>query len=154
MLYGTFVFGYDQDTADSFERTVEFAIDHQFYLANFNPLTPTPGARLYDRLEREGRLLYERWWLDRDYRYGQATYVPRGMTPDELTEGCYRARQMFNTWASITKRGFSPRTNLRSPYRACIYTASNLIYRREIRSKQLSPLGILDHPATRALEPA
>ncbi len=43
MIYGTFVFGYDQDTPDSFDAAVDFAIENKFYLANFNPLTPTPG---------------------------------------------------------------------------------------------------------------
>ena len=44
---------YDGDTADSFDRTLEFALRHKLCLANFNPLTPTPGAPLYARLERE-----------------------------------------------------------------------------------------------------
>ena len=83
MIYGTFVFGYDQDTRDSFDEAVEFAIDHKFYLANFNPLTPMPGARLYDRMVAEERMLYDRWWLDENYRYGHATFTPLGMTADE-----------------------------------------------------------------------
>lgn len=141
MIYGTFVFGYDEDTRDSFERTVDFAIEHRFYLANFNPLTPTPRARLYDRLQSEGRLLYERWWLDPAYRYGGATFHPRGMSAAELTEGCYRARAQFNAYSSIAKRVFAPKTNLRSPYRFGLYLASNLISHREIHAKQGQALG-------------
>src|SRR5207245_1049745 len=41
MIYGTFVFGYDHDTVDAFDEAVDFAIRNKFYLANFNPLTPT-----------------------------------------------------------------------------------------------------------------
>ena len=142
MIYGSFVFGYDHDTPDSFERTVEFAIRHRLYLGNFNPLTPTPGARLFDTLRREDRLIHGRWWLDPDYRYGQATFRPRGMTAEQLTEGCFEARRMFNTWSSIGRRSLAPRTNLGSPYRAAVYWMSNLISRREIHKKQLSPLGL------------
>ena len=58
MIYGTFVFGYDQDTAETFDLTVDFSIRSGFYLANFNPLTPTPGTSLYRRLHAQGRLLY------------------------------------------------------------------------------------------------
>jgi radical SAM superfamily enzyme YgiQ (UPF0313 family) len=141
MIYGTFVFGYDEDTPDSFESTVEFAIENRFYLANFNPLTPTPKARLYDRLQSEGRLMYGRWWLDPAYRYGAATFHPRGMTADQLTAGCYRARSLFNTYGSIAKRAFAPTTNLRSPYRLALYLASNLISHREIHAKQGQALG-------------
>jgi radical SAM superfamily enzyme YgiQ (UPF0313 family) len=141
MIYGTFVFGYDEDTPDSFEATVEFAIENRFYLGNFNPLTPTPKARLYDRLKSEGRMLYERWWLDPAYRYGAATFHPRGMTADQLTEGCYRARSLFNTYSSIARRAFAPSTNLRSPYRLGLYLATNLISHREIHAKQGQALG-------------
>jgi radical SAM superfamily enzyme YgiQ (UPF0313 family) len=44
-IYGTFIFGYDGDTADSFLPTVEFAQRHGFYIAAFNHLTPFPGRR-------------------------------------------------------------------------------------------------------------
>lgn len=141
MIYGTFVHGYDQDTVQSFDDTVEFAIRHKFYLANFNPLTPTPRASLYDRLARENRLIYERWWLDPRFRYGDATFHPRGMTADELTEGCWRARLAFNTASAICTRFLDPRGALRSPRSAFQFLLSNLISRHEIRNKQGAPLG-------------
>lgn len=141
MIYASFVFGYDQDTADSFDRCVEFALRSKFYLANFNPLTPMPGAALYDRLQSEGRLIHDRWWLAPDYRYGQATFRPRGMTADELTEGCFRARCEFNRYSSIVSRAFDFDTNCRDPYRLGLFAASNLISRREIYRKQGRRLG-------------
>jgi len=153
MIYGTFVFGYDRDTAESFQRTVDFAIRHRFYLANFNPLTPTPGAPLYDRLKREERLIHDPWWLDARFRYGHATFHPRGMTADQLTEGCYRSRTAFNTAGSILHRMWDSRT-LRSPRRLTQYVLSNLISRVEIHHKQGLPLGgpeplTMPDPATR-----
>ncbi|HSH74607.1 MAG TPA: radical SAM protein [Longimicrobiales bacterium] len=141
MIYGTFVFGYDHDTVESFDATVEFAVENKLMLANFNPLTPTPGARLYDRLEREGRLIYDRWWLDPGFRYGHATYHPRGMTADELTEGCYRARTSFNTARSTAKRLLDRRTHLRDFRRFGLYLLSNRISKREIHAKQGQILG-------------
>ena len=141
MIYGTFVFGYDHDTVDSFDATVDFAIENKLMLANFNPLTPTPGSRLFERLQKEGRLIYDRWWLDPRFRYGHATYHPRGMTADELTEGCYRARTRFNTAMSTAKRLFDRRTHLRSPRRLGLYLLSNRISKREIHAKQGQRLG-------------
>ena len=141
MLYGTFILGYDRDTVDSFDRALEFAIRNRFFLANFNPLTPTPGADLFDRLKRENRLIHERWWLDPTYRYGEATFHPRGMTADDLTAGCYRARSEFNTYRSIFLRLLHRHTVLRSPRRVGIYLLSNVISRREIHAKQGISLG-------------
>lgn len=141
MLYGTFVFGCDHDTVDSFEATVDFAIKNRFLLANFNPLTPMPGAPLFERMKEQGRLLHERWWLDPSFNYGDATLRPMRMSADELTQGCFDARTRFNTMQSIGRRMLDVRTNMRSPYRAGIYLLANLISRREIHSKQSRPLG-------------
>jgi radical SAM superfamily enzyme YgiQ (UPF0313 family) len=153
MIYGSFVFGYDHDTVDSFDRCVEFALRSKFYLANFNPLTPMPGAALHERLHREGRLLHDRWWLAPDYRYGQATFQPRGMTADELTEGCFRARRAFNRCSSILSRALDFDGNCRDPYRLAVYLVSNLVSRREIYRKQGRPLGD-DLPLETELVPA
>jgi radical SAM superfamily enzyme YgiQ (UPF0313 family) len=141
MIYGSFVFGYDHDTVDSFERSVEFALRSKFYLANFNPLTPMPGAKLYQRLQSEGRLIHDRWWLAPDYTYGQATFHPRGMSAEQLTAGCFRARRQFNEYNSIFRRALDFKTNCRDPYRLGLHLASNIVSRREILKKQGRRLG-------------
>src|SRR5262249_50052901 len=70
-VYGTFIFGYDRDTPESFAESVAFAREHGFYIAAFNHLTPFPGTPLYHRLEEDGRLLYDAWWLDDRYSYNR-----------------------------------------------------------------------------------
>ena len=117
MIYGSFVFGYDADTPAAFDHTVDFAIAQKFYVGNFNPLTPMPGSELYTRLEREGRLAYARWWLEPEYRYGEAIFVPRGMTRAQLTAGVFRARRRFHGWRSIARRAVDRRSNCRDLYR-------------------------------------
>ena len=95
MIYGTFVFGYDDDGPDAFERSVEFAVESGFCIANFNPLTPTPGTALMERLTHEGRLLHERWWLDPRFRYGDATLttplIESGFAGMERLRGQFRS---------------------------------------------------------------
>ncbi len=149
MIYGTFVHGYDQDTPDSFKRNVEFALRHKFFLANFNPLTPTPGTALYTRMKKEGRLINDPWWLDPTFRYGRATFHPKGMTAQQLEEGCYWARREFNTVANVARRACDLRGNMRSPYALGVYLAANVISRIEIRRKQGVALG----PRDQALVP-
>jgi radical SAM superfamily enzyme YgiQ (UPF0313 family) len=141
MLYATFVFGYDEDTPDSFDQTLEFALRSRFFVANFNPLTPTPGTPLYERLKAEGRLLYDRWWLHPDFRYGQAMFRPRGMSADDLTEGCFRVRKAFNRYGAIAQRAWNTRANCRSLFHLGMFLAANLVSRREIYRKQGQRLG-------------
>ena len=141
MVYGTFVFGYDHDTPDVFARTLEFAIGSKLFLANFNPLTPTPGTALYERLRQEGRLLRPRWWLDPHFRYGEALFRPRQMTPEQLAAGCHWARTEFNRGRSIVARACDRHANAGSWHNLGLFLAANLISRREIRRKQGQPLG-------------
>jgi radical SAM superfamily enzyme YgiQ (UPF0313 family) len=141
MIYGTFVFGYDEDTVDSFEASLEFALRSRLYLANFNPLTPMPGSQIHSRLQHEGRLIFNDWWLDPDFRYGQATFRPCRMTTDQLTDGCFRTRRRFNEYSSIFKRALDLKSNCRDPYRLGLHMASNILSRREIYRKQGQQLG-------------
>jgi radical SAM superfamily enzyme YgiQ (UPF0313 family) len=105
-LYATFIFGYDADTAESFDDATEFAKAHRFYIAAFNHLTPFPGTPLYTRLESERRLLYETWWLDDRYRYNAVPFRPAAMSADALQRHCLEARRSFYSWSSIVRRGF------------------------------------------------
>ncbi len=107
-LYATFIFGYDADTAESFAQATDFARAHRFYIAAFNHLTPFPGTPLYARLEREQRLLYDCWWLDRRYRYNAVPFQPAAMSPEALASHCLEARRKFYAWPSILRRGFDP----------------------------------------------
>jgi radical SAM superfamily enzyme YgiQ (UPF0313 family) len=105
-LYATFIFGYDADTAESFEHATSFAKEHRFYIAAFNHLTPFPGTPLYARLQSQNRLLFDNWWLDDRYRYNMVPFLPASMAPEALQEQCLRARRDFYGWSSIIRRGF------------------------------------------------
>lgn len=139
-VYGTFVFGYDGDTIDTMEETLQFALDANLEIANFNPLTPTPGSPLYERFHSEGRLLKPLWWLDPSYRYGDAIFVPQNMDPDAFSKKCFELRSRFYAPASIAKRLIASHKGL-NVYRTGVLAIANLISRREIMRKQHRPLG-------------
>jgi radical SAM superfamily enzyme YgiQ (UPF0313 family) len=142
MIYGTFVFGYDHDTPDAFDVCLDFALKSRFLLANFNPLTPTPGTALYNRLLKEDRLIYPQWWNDPDYRYGEAIFRPKMMTADQLTDGCFRVRAAFNRYSSIFSRMFDLKANFKSPGNLSKYILANLLNRKEMHKKQGQRLGV------------
>ncbi len=127
---GSFVFGYDQDTPDSFDETLRFAIDKKMFVAGFNHLMPYPGTALYQRLQAEGRLLYRKWWLEQEDFFGSVAFLPKNFTPDQLALGRYRARRSFYGWASILKRMFDLRTHARTPGNLAFFLMTNLKNRR------------------------
>lgn len=141
MVYGSFVFGYDHDTTDSFGKALDFALDNNLFLANFNPLIPHPGTKLYKRLQEENRLLYENWWNDSSYKYGNAFFTPRKMEPGELKKGCYRIRRQFNSYRNIFKRALDLKANCKNAASLLVFLAGNLISRQEIYKKQGITLG-------------
>ena len=139
-VYGTFVFGYDGDTPESFGETVAFARRHALYIAAFNHLTPFPGTPLYARLQQEGRLLYENWWLDPRYSYNKIPFQPRGMSPEALQKNCLAARREFYSWPSIAQRGFA------SPNRSDWFMWRNFylinaLHRNDVSLRDHYPLG-------------
>lgn len=102
--WGSFVFGFDTDDSEVFERTVEFGIQAKLTMALFAILTPYPGTRLYRRLAEEGRLTDDHWWIRHDHDAGSPYFVPKRMTREQLREGWMRAWQRFYSWPSIFKR--------------------------------------------------
>jgi len=140
MVYGTFVFGYDGDSLDSFKYTLDFTLKNKLLLANFNPLTPIPGTNLYTRLIKEKRMIYDKWWLAPDYMYGKATFYPKNISPDELAEGCFMARKKFNTFKNIFNRCLDKKANANSLTNLKIFLIGNYVSRSAIYNKQWSLL--------------
>jgi radical SAM superfamily enzyme YgiQ (UPF0313 family) len=139
-VYGTFVFGYDADRLEAFEEAAEFALDHKFYLAAFNHLTPFPGTPLYNRLETENRLLYDKWWLDPRYKYNDLPFRPQTLQPEEIRMGCIRAREKFYGIPAMLKRGFDP-VNRANAFMFRNFFMINEMHRREISVRDHFPLG-------------
>lgn len=139
-VYGTFVFGYEHDTPDIFDRTVRFAQEHAMYIAAFNHLTPFPGTPLYQRLADTGRLRYEAWWLDERYSYNQIPFTPAQMSPEELQHGCLEARRAFYTWSSIARRGFDL-VNRENGFMWRNFFLINAMHRSDVSARDGFPLG-------------
>lgn len=98
---GSFVFGFDTDDESVFDRTVEFVIRAKIEVPYFSILTPYPGTRVHERLDREGRILNRDWSL---YDTGHVVIRPKLMTPDQLLEGYLRAFRAAYSQSSMAAR--------------------------------------------------
>jgi radical SAM superfamily enzyme YgiQ (UPF0313 family) len=119
---------------------VEFANAHALYIAAFNHLTPFPGTPLYARLQREGRLLYEKWWLDERYSYNRIPFQPHGMTPEALQRHCLAARKKFYSWPGIFRRGLD-RVNRSDGFMWRNFYLINALHRNDVSLRDHYPLG-------------
>lgn len=139
-VYGTFIFGYDHDTPASLETAVDFGREQGLFIAAFNHITPFPGTPLYERLEAEGRLTYDAWWLDERYRYNMVPFRPTLMSPEDLARHCVAARRSFYSWPSITARS-TKRVNHRDPWMLLNFFAINAMHRWDTKGRNGLPLG-------------
>lgn len=139
-IYGTFIFGYDHDTSETFSRAMEFAKREGLFIAAFNHITPFPGTPLLDRLKSQGRLLYECWWNDPAYRYNMIPFRPAQMTADELADSCVQARREFYCWSSIAQRSLH-RVNWRDPWMWMNFWIINAMHQKDVSGRNGLPLG-------------
>jgi radical SAM superfamily enzyme YgiQ (UPF0313 family) len=108
-LMGCFVFGFDHDTVDSFDETVEFVMMSRMDLPRYAIAVPFPGTALYKRLKRENRITTEDWSL---YDGQHVVFEPRNMTAEELLRHTRRAWKTTYRCSSIWKRLSGSRTRL------------------------------------------
>lgn len=139
-IYATFVFGYDNDDERTVHEAVEFAKKHNFYTAAFNHLLPFPNTPLYDRLKADRRLIYDKWWLEEGYNYGELAFYPHKIAPEKLSRLCRDARKEFSAPKTVLNRGFAS-LGRTSPLLWWLFWAMNLRLGEEIDEKMNVPIG-------------
>jgi radical SAM superfamily enzyme YgiQ (UPF0313 family) len=82
---GCFILGLDSHTPDVFETVRDFVRESGLLEVQITVQTPFPGTPLYHRLQREGRLLQDRFW-DRCTLF-DVTYQPKHMSVPDLEAG-------------------------------------------------------------------
>lgn len=121
MINGSFVFGLDEDTPETFDATIEWIVKNRIETVTSHILTPYPGTVLYDRMRGAGRITSHNLSL---YNTAHVVFQPQGMTKDELYQGYLRVYDEVYSLKNIMKR--LPETkSQRMPY-----LIFNLLYRK------------------------
>ena len=124
LIHASMVFGFDNDTKEIFEETVQFLIKNKISTVSFNVLTPYPGTKIYNDLKKENRLITTDW---RYYDHNTVVFQPKSMTPYELQMGKVNARKKFYSISSVFRRLFG---NL---YKAYVYFPMNYGHMKQVR---------------------
>lgn len=106
LVFGSFIFGCDYDTKESFENIIEFSRAVNIDANLFSFLRPLPGTRLYKRLKEEKRLLFTNY-PDDWARYDGVVFRPKNMTPSELEHYAYDALKHNKSFGFCFNRFFS-----------------------------------------------
>lgn len=135
---GSFVFGFDHDEPDVFQKTVEWIEAARLECATFHILTPYPGTPLFARMEREGRLLHKDWSL---YDTSHVVFRPARMTAQQLEDGYGWAYRRLFSARCIWKRRPQQLSQI-APYLAMsvLYKKLNWLWPFLIRHRLTGPL--------------
>lgn len=123
-VQGCFVFGFDHDTKEVFQRTVERVNELKIDIPRYSLYTPYPGTELFRRLQGEERILSYNW---DDYDTMHVVIQPQLMSPLELYDGFKWAYQETFKLGNIVSRMRGVNTN------SLINFIGNLTYRTFVR---------------------
>jgi len=101
IFHAALIFGMDEHECSIFERTLQFVMAQSIPSVSAYVLTPYPGTDLYDRLNREGRLLHRNWSY---YDHLTPVFQPARMTLRDLTDGYMHFRQRLFGLGGILRR--------------------------------------------------
>ena len=104
------VYGFDDDDAGVFDRTMRFMDRVKADSIRYGILTPFPGTPLFDRLHKQGRIFDYNW--DR-YDSCHVVYRPTKMSAEQLYEGYVRSLKHTYSLPSIIRRLLGSRSCLR-----------------------------------------
>ncbi len=103
-IAGSFIFGFDHDTEDVFQETVNFVKKTRIETPQYGILTPFPGTAVHEEMEREGRILSRDW---SKYRLDNVVFEPKLMSAKRLQEGHDWAwKQSFSVSSIFHRVGF------------------------------------------------
>jgi len=101
MVNASLVFGFDYDTRETFDETLQWLIRNKIETMTSHILTPYPGTVLYKRLLSENRI------IDFDlqkYNTSNVVFQPKRMSPAELRDGYLKMYNQFYSIRNIIKR--------------------------------------------------
>jgi radical SAM superfamily enzyme YgiQ (UPF0313 family) len=109
---GSFMFGFDSDTLDIFDDTLDFICSSEIDSAAFHILTPFPGTPLFNMLNKQNRILTRDW---SKYDCTNVVFKLKNINAEDLKKGIKKIYKDFYSPLNVLKinmrnltKGFYP----------------------------------------------
>ena len=101
-IHGTFIIGLPEETAETIDRTIEFAFKSRFDWMQFSPAIPYPGTPFYEQAKKNGWLMSDDWEEAAKRRNVNISYpaLPAGVIEEKLRT----AQRLLNRRAFTSPR--------------------------------------------------
>jgi radical SAM superfamily enzyme YgiQ (UPF0313 family) len=87
-VFGAFIIGNNYESPLYYKELAEFLIHSNIDIVQISVLTPLPGTRLMEQLEKESRLVYKDFPKDWDkYRFSYMVHQPEGVDTNDIYTG-------------------------------------------------------------------
>jgi len=127
LIHASMIFGFDNDTENTFEETLRFLVKNKIGTVSFNILTPYPGTQTFRKLKSEGRILTTDWQY---YDHNTVVFKPKKISPVELQVWKTQIRKRFYSISCVFRRLLG---NLNNPL---IYLALNYGHMKQVRVEE------------------
>lgn len=101
LVHSSFIVGYENDTPESFDELIHFIEDNNLLIPLINILTPFPGTQLFNRFEKEGRIISKDWQL---YDTKHVVFQPENLTTEQLSDGYKKILQSVYSFDAILRK--------------------------------------------------
>jgi radical SAM superfamily enzyme YgiQ (UPF0313 family) len=134
-VIGAFIYGFNSDTPEILDKRTDYITSSGVDAVQTTFLTPLPGTRLFDKMQKEGRLLYTNFPSDWDYFDGnEVVFKPKLMSKKELTLSMNKCD--FKIGKSILKKFYKTLFATKSIITATWSLITNINYQNVRRKKK------------------
>ena len=134
-VLGAFIFGMDGDTPQKLEQRGDYMIHSTVDVMQTTYLTPLPGTRLFDRYQKEDRLLYSHFPEDwSHYDMTEVVFKPGGMQTDELICGMHLANKKMYSSPVLIRKALNTFRHTKNGMASMFAWSSNQNYRNIFKS--------------------
>jgi len=135
-IIGSFIYGLEHDTPETFAHTVAWAQERGLEAANFSVLTPYPGTRLCATMDAEDRVLSKDWSLYHALTE-EVLFRHKTLSAETLLEGTAWSWLKYYSLPSILARVLkNPRSGIAALPMILGYRRRALVLRRKQRAKR------------------
>jgi radical SAM superfamily enzyme YgiQ (UPF0313 family) len=136
-VLGAFIFGMDRDTPEKLKRRADYMIRNSVDVMQTTYLTPLPGTRLYNRYQKEGRLLYTDHPKDWEhYDMAEVVHRPGSMEPEVLTHTMKMCSRRMYARPTLVRKALRTFRQTRNMTATMFAWNSNINYRNVSTARQ------------------
>ena len=110
-IWGSFMFGGDNDTEFVFANTLDFTLKNGIYSGSFTIVTPLPGTQLFKQMAEQKRIIDYDWSR---YTFWDVVFKPVQMNEDELAKGVAWVYEEFYSKQNVSDRAAKIKKRLRA----------------------------------------